>query len=244
MVEKPQPTFAFGPDYPKTLTDLIDGVEMPLVQERPWSRIFRHPTSGAIFQIPRTMDGSASLTLEELTLRWAGWTPAERRDFCLAVAWLRGRGDFADIVRFLMREGGSDTWSAIALSVAHALPQDEAYRVLVQALEATPLSASANLMQGIKATGHPSAASTIRERLDRLRATPELWEDAPQVNHLAMTAMWATKNLLELGEDPNSLADFVRALAAHRCGEVGRFSRMHLKAAYPWLAGPPSASTV
>jgi len=244
MVVTPKPTIAFGPDYPNSLTDLVVGVEMPMVQERPWSRIFRHPTSGAIFQIPRTMDGSANLTLEELTQRWSTWTPAERRDLSLAVAWLRGRDDFADILRFLIREGNSDIWSAIALSVAHTLPQDEAYRVLVQSLEATNLAAGTNLVQAIAATGHASAASTIRDRLNRLRAAPEFWEDAPNVNELALTAMFATKHLVELGEDADLLAEFVRALAAHRCKEVGRFCRMHLKSTYSWLSEPTSSSTV
>jgi hypothetical protein len=70
-----------------------------------------------------------------------------------------------------------------------------------------------------------------------LRESSGLWEEAPRVNELAMTAMWATKTLLDLGEDPNALVDFVRALSEHRCAEVGRFVRMHLKSVYPWLTG-------
>jgi hypothetical protein len=97
----PQPTIAFGPDYPATLIDLIDGVPMPLVREQRWSRTFRHPTTGAMFWIPRFMDGSATMTLEELRRSWPTWTVAERQAFSTSAPWLNEQADFAEILRSL-----------------------------------------------------------------------------------------------------------------------------------------------
>ena len=218
----PQPTIAFGPDYPASLLDLIDGVPMPLVREQRWARTFRHPTTGAMFWIPRFMDGSATMTLAELHRSWPTWTADERRAFSASAPWLHEQSDFADILRFLMREGDARVWCSIALAVASQLPQEEAFRVLCEALDAMAPSASSNILQAIARTGHVSARLVIKRQVDRLCAAPELWADDNGLNRLASTAIYGIKYLLKLGEDPATLTSIVQSLSEHHSDAVRR----------------------
>src|SRR6185503_19254467 len=125
-----QPSYRIGPDYPEFLEDEA-GALMPLERERRWSRTYRHPTRRVRHHLSRFMDGSASMSLEELRAGWAAWSSADRIDFCTNARWLRNQSDFTDMLRFIAAEAKPMATSSIALSIATSLPRDEAFGILV-----------------------------------------------------------------------------------------------------------------
>jgi hypothetical protein len=231
------PSFSFGPDYPAVLTD-FDGTLMPQVREGRFWRTFRHPSTGAMFLIPRFMDGSAGMTLEQLRAEWPSMSATHRSGFCGAVRWLNAQADYPDMVRYVVREGTTELWPTIATAVAQALPQDEAFQVLCEMLAATDVGRRANVVQAIAMTKHHLAPGVVRTRFDEIWAAPTLWDgvDEPGTNHLAHDATHAIRHLLELGTPPSDLEPAVRRLAGHPCHKAREACRGVLKAWYPWLA--------
>jgi len=211
---------------------------MPLERERRWSRTYRHPTKRIGHHISRFMDGSASISFVELRTEWPRLSLRDRTDFCQNAAWLRGQHDFADMLRFVIREAGPEEWSAIALSVASALPRDEAFQILSDCLNATDPAHASNLLQAVARTGHEAAPSIIRAHLDKLTSRPTLWDNDKFMNWMTFTAVCAIKYLLELGAEPSEFEQLVRALSAHPCEACRDSCRRFLGARYPWL---PSA---
>jgi hypothetical protein len=98
------PSHDCGPEYP-AFVKWTDGTPMALARESRWSRTYRHPTKNIEYQISRFDDGSASLKFDELSASWSQWTRAERLDFCYNCSWLRAQADFAEMLRFILREG-------------------------------------------------------------------------------------------------------------------------------------------
>jgi len=152
------PPHAYGPEYPAYLT-WMDGTRMALVRESRWSRTYRHPTKKLEHVCSRFEDGSASITFDELSATWSGWTRAERSDFCYNCSLLRSQADFAEILRFILREGDWNDWCGIASCLADVLPCQEAFDLLSQALELTPVEHSSNLVQAILVLHHRTSKS-------------------------------------------------------------------------------------
>jgi hypothetical protein len=161
----------FGPDYPAFLLDR-DGTPIPLHRERRWSRQYRHPTRKLTHLISRFYDGSASISFVELSAEWPHWTVAGRHEFSSNCRWLESRADFVDMLRFLLREGDPNDWSSIALSVARAFSSEEGFALLGGALDSTPIEQSANLLQAISMTRHPSAVARLTEHFENVGKSP------------------------------------------------------------------------
>jgi hypothetical protein len=231
-----EPPRRFGPEYPRFLVD-SDGVRLSLQREHRWSRIYRHPNKNAVHQISRFMDGSATITFDELQAEWSTWSRNDRLDFCANAAWLHGQRDFEEILRFVVREGDSDMWSAVGISVAAVIPQDEAFRLLLPCLAAADLAHTSNLVQAIARTRHPSARATLQDHFDRIAAHPGLLADDKFMNWLAFTAICTIQYLLELGADPQAFDSTVRVLSEHPCRACRESCSRFLGAKYPWL--PP-----
>jgi hypothetical protein len=115
----------FGSEYPVAV--MVDGVRQPLDKETRFSRRYYSPDRKMGNQVSRFMDGSASISFDELRREWPAWAEAERMDFCGASAWLEGQSDFPDILRFIMQHSGPDEWLTIAMSVSRQLPANEAF---------------------------------------------------------------------------------------------------------------------
>jgi hypothetical protein len=209
-----------------------------LERERRWSRTYRHPTKGQRFIMSRFLDGSASVTLKALEDGWAGWSRADRLDFCTNVKWLRKQADFSDILRFLAAATDPQAASSIALAVSTGLPQDEAFAILVRMLDATGESSSANFLQAIAQTRHPSAADEIRKRLAVIQVRPDIWADADFMNWTAFAAVCAVKELLQLGIAAGEFEQLVRALSEHPCAGVRDTCSRYVGSAYAWLPAP------
>ena len=96
----------FGGEYPAAVT--FEGVRMPLVSERRWTRSYASKDPNRGFEVSRFMDGSAAITFQELASEWPQWNKRDRHDFCSACSWLHKQGDYPDILRFIMQHGDPD----------------------------------------------------------------------------------------------------------------------------------------
>lgn len=223
----------FGDEYPAAVT--FDGVRMPLVTERRWTRSYAAKDRKMWYKVSRFMDGSAAITFQEFAREWPKWSERERQDFCGACSWLHQQADYPDILRYIMQHGGPDDWSAIANSVGTRLPRDEAYDLLTRVLRATDPGRGSNISQGISLTKHPEAESVLRAHLSSLWSHPSLWQDDDFTNWLAFEATTCIAHLIELGASPADFAEQVRELSKHACSGNRDSCRNFLQKHYSWL---------
>ena len=223
----------FGDEYPAAVT--INGVRMPLVSERRWTRSYAAEDRKMWHMVSRFMDGSAAITFVEFTRDWPKWSEGERQDFCAACAWLHEQADYPDILRYIMQHGDPDDWLSIANSVAARLPRDEAFHLLTRALRSTDLGRACNICQGISLTKHPDAESVLRAQLAALWSAPSLWDDDDFNNWFAYGATCCIEHLIDVGAPPEDFSDHVRALAKHACAENRAACRRFLSKHFPWL---------
>lgn len=223
----------FGDDYPAAVT--MGAVRMSLREEGRYTRHYASEDSKTSFSVSRFMDGSARISAEELELEWRGWAYGERLDFCNSCSWLAGQEDFPDMLRFVMRHGGEDDWSAVAGAVARELPQSAAFELLVRALDLAIGRPVSNLAQAIAGTGHAEASAVLLRLLEKLWRSPELWEDDDFVNWMAYDATTCIAHLIEIGVPPAEFSEKVRELAQHPCEGNRDSCRRFLAKHYPWL---------
>ena len=167
----------YGEEYPAFA--LVEGQRVPLASETRFSRTYNCLRDGqdCRLMMSRLMDGSASITFDQLRQEWPAWSSAERSDFCWGCEWLNRETEFPGILRFIMEHGAPSDWSAIALSVAGELPRDEAYDLLLRALNSVELSRACNFVQALAFTKHPAAEARLRAHLAALWEDPALWDD-------------------------------------------------------------------
>jgi hypothetical protein len=223
----------FGDEYPAAITS--NGVRMPLVAERRWTRYYasKNPNMGHL--VSRFMDGSAAITFQEFAPEWPTWSEKERQDFCSACVWLHKQSDYPDILRYIMQHGGPDDWSAIANSVGTRLPQGEAFDLLTRALHSTELENACNISQGISLTKHPDAERVLRAHLNALWSHASLWANDDFCNWLAYGATCCIEHLITVGAPAQDFTTQVRALSEHPCAGNRDSVRRFLPKHFPWL---------
>jgi hypothetical protein len=230
----------FGDEYPAAVT--IDGVRMPLVSERRWTRTYGSSETKMNSQISRFMDGSAAITFQEFVREWPTWSELERHDFCGACSWLHQQADFPDILRYIIQHGGPDDWSAVANSVGTRLPMDEAFDLLTRALHSIDLDRACNISQGISLTKHPEAERVLRAHLAALWSHPSLWNNDDFNNWLAYGATCCIEHLIAVDAPPEDFSEQVRALAEHVCAGNRNSCRRFLAKHFPWLNDQTNAT--
>lgn len=223
----------FGDEYPAAA--MVDGVRMALAEERRWTRIFQNEDHKSGCLVSRFMDGSATITFEQFAGEWPTWNKRERQDFCSACSWLGKQSDFPAMLRFIMEHGGPSDWRAVANPVARWLPQQEAFDLLVRALNSVELENAANIVQAIALTKHPCAEATLRAHLAALWAHPSLWEDDPFINWYARGATGCIEHLIELGVPAENFDAQVRKFAEHPCARNRDSCRRFLSKYFPWM---------
>lgn len=223
----------FGDEYPAVA--MVDGVRMVLVKETRWSRYFQNEDHKMGCLVSRFMDGSAAITFEQFAGEWPTWGKRERADFCSACSWLGRQSDFPAMLRIIMEHGGPLDWRTVASSVARWLPQEEAFDLLVRALNSVELGDAANIVQAIALTKHPGAEATLRAHLTALWGHPSLWEDDPFTNWYAYGATHCIEHLVELGVSAETFDMQVRELASHSCAGNRDSCRRFLSKYFPWL---------
>jgi hypothetical protein len=223
----------YGAEYPAAV--IRHGVRMPLRRERRFSRSYHSEEHKLGTEVSRFMDGSATITAPELQNGWPTWTDGERVDFCQSCDWLHDQPDFSEMLRFIMQHSGPSQWSALASSVAARLPRDEAFDILVRALQCTDVGRSANVAQAISMTKHPEAEPTLRRHLAAIWAHAGLWEHAEFINWVAFDAISCIAHIIELGAAPADFTIEVGRLSAHACARNRDSCRGFLSKHYTWL---------
>ena len=208
---------SFGNEYPAAM--MIKGIRAPLSFESRFSRSYSHHSDGqkTTHTLSRFMDGSASITVNQLQREWPNWTEHLQIDFCQSCYWLDFQDDFPEMLRYIMRHGGPRQWSAIALQVAHKLPQQEAFDFLVQALRKMDVGRSSNIIQAIAETKHLSAETVLRKHLGLILENPALWDDSTFLNWVASAATICIHLLIKVGALPSDFTEQAHELSRHVC---------------------------
>ena len=223
----------YGKEYPAAV--VVDRVRLPLQKERRFSRSYYLAKRRMGSEVSRFMDGTASITLTQFQAEWPTWTEGERLDFCENCCWLSGQSDFPDMLRFIVKHGCHDDWSAIALPIASDLPRDEAFKTLLGMLRKAKAGKASNLAQGIAQTKHPKAERTLRKHLQSIWAHKSLWGDDKFINWVAFDATTCIAHLIEIGASPSDFQDQVRQLSQHVCCGNRNSCRNFLSKHYSWL---------
>lgn len=222
----------WGDEYPAAV--ILHGVRAELWKETRFMRRYKTKENRMGASIPRFLDGSASISMEELKRIWPTWSDEERDDFCSAAGHIPAQADKPDILRFIMQSDDPDHWSAIAMSLGVNLPKDEAFAILVAKLGIT--HPSANITQAIAITKHRDAAVELRKHFEHIWKTPDLWEDASFQNWTAFDAICCIQHLIEVGIKPSEFDDYVQKLSKHQCRRTRETCSDYLGKHYDWLA--------
>jgi hypothetical protein len=204
-----------------------------IIRETRWSRVYakadkpRHQ-----YLESRFMDGSATITLEELQRDWRKWPEDEKIDFCQSLVWAP-TPERKDILRFVIDHGDHRAWSAIALLVALELSPQESVPALRRWCESCEVGRGANYYQAVAKTGDPEAHDILKRCVHRIWKTDGLMEDAEFCNWVAYDAICCVEYLLELNEDRDDLRSFFQALKTHPCKATRRDARRRLAKYFP-----------
>jgi hypothetical protein len=223
----------FGDQYPVAV--VVDGIRLPLRREGRFMRYYYSSEHKLGRELPRFMDGSASISLSEVRREWHTWSDHDRIDFCQYCCWLHEQPDFPDMLRFVVQHASPREWSGVAVSIGSYLPRDEAFDILVRALRTAEIGNTSNIGQAIAITKHPEAESTLRHHLQIILAHRGLWDNAEFSNWVAFDAITCIGHLIELGAEPREFEEHVRQLAEHACAGNRRSSRTFLSKHYGWL---------
>lgn len=187
---------------------------MTVVRETRWSREYRNAEDGGRLRDSRFRDGSASISLNQLSHDWPDWSDYEKIDFCQSFVHYHGR-QRAGILRFLMRNGKQDSWSAIVASIATTLPSKETIPFLRECCESCNIGRGSNFFQALWLTKSPEAVGILWSALDRIWDSPDLLKPDEFCNFAAFDAIWCIDALVRLGEPLDSLRDRYETLKTH-----------------------------
>jgi len=188
--------------------------QMTVARETRWSREYQSADNSERFLDSRFRDGSASITLSELTREWPEWTQSEKLEFAQAFVHYQGR-QRAKIVRFLMRNGDHHVWSTIAASVATTLSPKESLPFLRECCETCDIGRGANYFRALWLTRSSEAVPILWRCLDRIWKSRELFEPDSFCNFTTFDAIWCIDALVRLQEPLESLRDRYERLKAH-----------------------------
>ncbi len=215
----------FGEEYPAVI--LIRGVRVPLRLETRFIRYFPNPEpwlprQNDDLEISRFVDGSVTVTLAQLPTEWAAWTEHDRMDFCRSIDDLQllEQPDLPAMVEFIVHHANYDELSCVAPCVPRIFPQEEAFRLLLVALENSAIGHGTNIVQAIAGTKHPQAIATLRTQLQSVLNHSALWEDASFVNWVAYEGVYCIRYLIELGAPPVEFEELARKFAQHPCRRI------------------------
>lgn len=230
----------FGEEYPAAV--ILDGERMPLKKETRWTRYYEEDGKRWM-AISRFVDGSASITLEELQREWPAWSEDERRRFTFAYSVGKAKQEAPAIMRHIMEQGGMECWKCCAMSIAKHRPAEEAFDFLAAALRAAEPGRGCNLSQGLCMVKHPGVIEVLKEHLARMWANSALWEDDSFTNWIAYDAITCIEHLIRAGAPPSDFEEQARKLAGHVCKGNRESWVLYLGKYYPNLTPPADQSS-
>jgi hypothetical protein len=193
--------------------------EDQIVHETRWSRTYANESKTYRYFESKFLDGSVSITLEELTTEWPTWSDSQRLDFCNAIH-CAPPDDSADIFRFLANDQAEHVRSMIASCVARLLPSEESVPLLANWAQAAAPGHRANYLQALSHTSDSRAHEILESHFADLLNHPQLMDDAEWYNDLAMDLVWCIKHLLEVGTPVGDLRSAYDKLAQHPCDRI------------------------
>lgn len=188
------------------------------MHETRWSRIHEDRESGSRFVESRFRDGSATITLKELTNEWHKWSAEERLDFCRSFLWAQVP-DRQDILRFVIDNGDHNEWATIASMVPLELPPDESIRTLKNWCTSCEVGRGSNYYQAVALTGNPEAHSILQDCLRRILATNGLM-DSVDFNWVAYDATCCVEYILKLNDNSEICRKVYDLLSSHPCQSI------------------------
>lgn len=231
----------FGPSYPAFLVGR-DGARYELAQERRFCRIFRATDARRMIVISRFVDGSASMSLRELTEAWPTWGRRDRSDFCQNVHGLGKHPEYAGMLELVFALGDSEARASVAIELVEVLPTDEAYALLDAELARAPLETYPNLVQALARTRHPKALSDLEKLLETLRPAATLGT-IPLDETRAYATLYTLCALARARRGGSeSLEPWVLELARHPSPKVSARTAFALRTCYPRLFDPKPTS--
>jgi hypothetical protein len=192
------------------------GKKWLLDRETRWTWIYRSDDkSPSYYHESRFLDGSASISLAELSRDWHSWTDREQLDFSLSIAHLKSV-EIPDILRFLVNNGCSAVVSNIASSIAHSLPANEAAQILIERCKNSPLGSGGNFFQALANTSNPNKIVILEDHLAQLLEHPHCWEKGEAYfNDIANEVVYRIGDLIRLGEPKEKFAHVYSKLKEH-----------------------------
>ncbi len=224
----------YGDEYPAAV--VLYGVRMPLKREERWMRHYENAEKKTWFSMSRFMDGSASITPEQLRAEWPAWKAKERGEFAFAVSRLNDQKIGPDILRHIMQHGGQAEWCGIALAVSSQLPPEEAFVFLAKVLRTIEHGRAANISQALSRVKHPAVQRMLREHLASVWEHPDLWKDDRFINWVASNAISTIAGLINAGATPAEFERKVKKLAQHVCTRNREECKRTLGVHYPGMA--------
>jgi len=189
---------------------------MELVRETRWSMHYSDELLGLKLVQSKFADGSATITMEELSEQWPTWRPEEKADFCYAINEAK-LDILPDIYRYIMTVDPPDyeSWSAIAAWVVRKLPESEFSPWLEEACITCPVGKGEKLMQAFALSKTPKAVETLRKCLHRAWNNPQIFVAEGYIDHAAMDAVVCMECLLQMNQGSPDFAEKYQVLANH-----------------------------
>lgn len=187
---------------------------MELVKETRWSRQYEMVDLQTKLYESKFADGSATITLDELAQEWGTWSNTDRSDFCQAVTQAKFP-HLADILRYIMQHGDFASWEAVANSVARNLPQEEAVAWLTDVCKSVQVGKGAKFYQALALSRPPYCRDMLMQYLSRTWADGRLLSEDEVFDWVANDAVSLIEYLIQLGQNPNTLADKYKILVRH-----------------------------
>lgn len=187
---------------------------MELVYETRWSRHYKDDDLDMRVCESKFADGSATITLDELSSGWNAWEAKERHDFCQAVTQARF-SHLTDVLRYIINKGDFETWALVATAIVRNLPKDEAFSFISKICRTCPVGKGEPFYQALCFHRWPEAVGVLRDCLNRTWADRRLLSDEVVYDWVAHDATCLIEFLCQFGEKTPDLREKFRVLAQH-----------------------------
>jgi hypothetical protein len=184
-----------------------------LVKEDRWSRIFEEESNNLTIESKFDTDG-LSISSGDLEKDWKGWDQAERISF---VGAFTGKPQFSiedeSILEFLMRNGNSQTWLMLALSLRFHSNKQMVIEFLMEQMK-SDFRPKANFEQALGVIGDQSAIPVLLSEYDSDRVAIASSQNSPPDTDLIIDYLCCCSALLTLGA-PGDYVNEIRKYIEH-----------------------------
>jgi len=186
---------------------------MQLVKETRWSRQYEMDPQTKFFE-SKFADGTADISVSQLEDEWGTWSVVERADFCQAVTQSR-LPHLPDILRFIMLNGDFASVETVANSIARNLPAEEAVPYITDMCKTVPVGKGAKFYQALALMRPAFCRDTLMLCLNRTWADSRFLSEDEVFDWVANDAVCLIEYLVQLGQNPGTLADKYKVLVRH-----------------------------